>query len=925
MKPPISTAHGRHRRPAGPSRRFRRQVEQNVTEPAHSRFEAFLLGLMDAALAGCILVVPFMMGGRHPIGQTVLVALTSIVVVAWALRQTMAKQGIWRPTYAALVLLLGVILVAFQLVPLSQEWLARLSPETTQLLSLWKPGTDPSIGLGTWNQISLTPDDTRAGLIVFVCYAFLFLATVQRIERIEDVERILRWCAVAAILMAGFGLIQYISSNGKFLWFYQSPYISADRNVQGTFTNRNHFAHFLALGIGPLIWWLYRIGESTKNRDISHVNFYAVKTIGRWLLVLAIVLVAFASLLSLSRGGNSVFLMAAIIAAVVCGRVVALQGRFLLAIAAAGVLVVVSLHCFGYQKVSDRLSDLSSGSISRLDGEGGRRMVWKAVASAVPDFALFGSGVGSHCALCPIYLDTPLDGVVFTHAENSPLQATLETGLIGSTLMAAGIGFCAFWCIAGLWRGQSTRAKACLGAIAASLVASLVHGTVDFVWYVPGCMAIVAVLAALACRCWQMNRPSDKSIATWRLPRAVALAIAAFMAIVSVDMVSNRFRATVAQHYWEHVCITSRVAARQARKQKDLSPEQLWQRELDLEKQLQADLEQVVRWCPGHAKAQLELARCHLSLFDLFQAKSPNPMPLPAIRDAAIKSHDYFASLKEQDQWLQRACGEHRNHLYFALRHTRAALRQCPLYGRGYLYLAELCFLEGGVTASKQACLNQALNVRPSEGDVLGMVVMETCRSLMSGDCKSWLPLAQRAIHSKRSAKKQVIETFVGGFLPENQGIIIEFIVTLLKPDLEGLDMLHQAAMNQYATDEQLKPLRQYLAQSAEFEAKKADTTEATRVWLLAADVYIAMGNRADSLRCVRNAYKRNSGNLDVRYRLACLLLEEGAGDEACTHLMWCLRRAPDNKWYQKKYREAVDAAGKQPRKTATRHTPSTR
>ena len=57
--------------------------------------------------------------------------------------------------------------------------------------------------------------------------------------------------------MAVFGLVQYFFGNGKFFWFFEPPFANTKDYVTGSFTNRNHFAQFIALGIGPMVWWLY--------------------------------------------------------------------------------------------------------------------------------------------------------------------------------------------------------------------------------------------------------------------------------------------------------------------------------------------------------------------------------------------------------------------------------------------------------------------------------------------------------------------------------------------------------------------------------------------------------------------------------------------------------------------------------------------
>ncbi len=867
---------------------------------------------MDAGLAACILVVPFLMGGRHPVGQLALVTLTSIVVLAWALRQATGGHGVWRSTYASWILLFGVILVALQLVPLSHGSLARLCPHTVNLLPLWTPQADPMTRLGIWNCISLTPADTRAGLILFVSYSLLFLVTVQRVHRVEDVERILRWCAVAAILMAGFGLVQSFANNGKFFWFYEAPYSSTSRLVKGSFTNRNHFAHFLALGIGPLVWWLhsmYRTADKDdRRRRAARAGRSTSETTARYLLILAVALVVFAGLLSLSRGGNSVIFLAATIAAVACGRALAVRGRFLLGMAAIGLLIVTALssNVLDLEKASQRLSDLTSGSLERLDASAGRRTLWASIARAVPDFGLFGSGVGSHREVCPVYLERPIDGVFFSHAENGPLQEALETGYAGAVLLVCGIGFCAFWCVRGLCGVRSSRWQACLGAIAASLAASLAHSLVDFVWYVPACMAMVAILAGLACRGWQLSRPPARTIGARRLSPVAALAVAAIVLVVSIGMIENRARATIAQHYWDRSLIAARKASRRIEKQRDVGEPVDRQCEIDTERQLIADLEQVVRWYPEHARAHLSLARSHLHLFDLLQAVSVNPMPLAQVRDAVIDSQAGFASRRARDDWMRRALGEHCEHLHLALEHTRRGLEGCPLQGEGYLYLAELCFLDEATPNSKWDYLNQAMRVRPFDGKVWRMATWETLQALLAGDVRPWLTFARRAIRSgTRWQKQQILEAPVAHTPPEGLESMIELLVTQLDPDLEGLSFLYEASKKR-GRPEQLKQLQVHYVGKAESEARAADGREAARLWMLAAQVHDDMGNHRELLRCTRSACECNPSDLKVRYRLACLLLKEGDGAEAGSHLKWCLRREPDNKAFQRKYQEAL-------------------
>ena len=176
----------------------------------------------------------------------------TIAAAVWWLRQSLLPRQYWRRSAAHLLLLAAIGLVAMQLAPLPPAWTSELSPKTSEMLTLWGEG-GPS-GFGTWQQISLTPAEGRNGLVLLLAYALVFWVTVQRVRSMEDAERLLRWVAYSAVGMGLFGLLQYFTDNGKFFWVYQHPFAVTEDGAKGAFTNRNHFAHFLALGIGPVIW-----------------------------------------------------------------------------------------------------------------------------------------------------------------------------------------------------------------------------------------------------------------------------------------------------------------------------------------------------------------------------------------------------------------------------------------------------------------------------------------------------------------------------------------------------------------------------------------------------------------------------------------------------------------------------------------------
>ncbi|MEE9603047.1 MAG: hypothetical protein V3V75_07070, partial [Thermoguttaceae bacterium] len=87
-------------------------------EGTRSKLRRALLVATDAGLAGCIFVVPLLMGGRQALGQFVLVVLAVAIALAWLVRQCLQREFFWRLSLAEVFLVAGLVLLAVQLLPL---------------------------------------------------------------------------------------------------------------------------------------------------------------------------------------------------------------------------------------------------------------------------------------------------------------------------------------------------------------------------------------------------------------------------------------------------------------------------------------------------------------------------------------------------------------------------------------------------------------------------------------------------------------------------------------------------------------------------------------------------------------------------------------------------------------------------------------
>ncbi|MCE5303382.1 MAG: O-antigen ligase family protein [Planctomycetaceae bacterium] len=860
--------------------------------------ETFLLQVVDGCLAGVIFLVPLAMGGRHAIGQWLLTVLCTTAAAAWALRRTLRGDPVERPGWTFALALAGFALLTLQLAPLPPWLLAILSPRRADLLPLWNSSPD---GLGPWPCLSLTPFETRTGLVLFLDYGLLFVVASQRATRLEDVERFLRWIAMAAVGMAVFGLVQLAASNGKFFWFYEHPFSNTVGAANGSFSNRNHFAHFLALGIGPLIWWLQDLSahatKPTNQFARAEAPTFSWKPF-LWTAALGLVLLA--GLLSLSRGGVVSLFAAAAVCTAVCYRVSALSGRFLVGLTVAALAVGGVLTVGGFDQVGHRMDDLWGESLDRLDHGDARRTIWANAIKAASDEPLLGTGVGSFSNVYPMYDGSlPDEGVECTHAENGYLQKAAETGLVGLGLTLIGLGTAVAWCLRGMAASQPTRRQLCAAAILAGLTAATVHSFVDFVWYVPACMAFVVLLAACAKAlnreaAWKTEPEKRREASPVRSFSLLHAAVALLLAALGLAATAERLGPAVAQVYWDDYL----VAFKKANAQPYGDDASAWTDPTVLRRWI-ACLDAVVRWQPTHAKARLTLAEQHQRLFESLQLHGENPMSLANLRDAAIRSH--FPSRQALAAWLDRAVGPHWSHLDLARRHARAALASCPLQGRGYVYLSDLAFLVGGDEDSQRACLQQAIRVRPYDGAVLYAAAAE---AMLRGDTAGWLECSKRVFQFSHRQQRQYLLALTAQLPTENLPDIAEFLTHEFHPDRTTLQFLCDLCQKRCPAN-RLTPLLQYSAEQARQEALSLKGGEAAIAWLDANDFYRRLRDADAALQCARNAAKCDPNCFQAHLRLGLDLLGQQQFAEAEPHLRWCRQRRPNDQSIENKLREA--------------------
>lgn len=571
------------------------QLAPNSPNPSNSA-SRFLLTGVDLVIAALVFILPFIMGGREAWGHWFLISSALALGVLWATYATVTGSRYF-VSWLELFLLAGLSIVMFQLQTQSSEAMAGFSAEYQRLLPAWSQ-TQPAGSADYWSTLSFTPVETQHAMWMFVAYAVILTVLFQRVRNVADCHRLIRWVAISGVSMTVFAIVQWNTSNGFFFWFYKQPFTDPTVHLKGAFTNRNHFAQFLSLSVGPLLWWLFRDvnrliagtpaaspaagvlapskktksgreksarpsgqtrkkgGTSTANRTFALApgtadRFLSLPIIG---LVVCISLVGVAVLMSLSRGGMIAVSAAFIVALVGLWRGFNLGGAMAAIVLAGGVLFLSLLSLVDQDEVQTKVDQLISTDVEEVDSAGVRRAIWTADAKAIQHFPLFGTGVGSHRDVYTTYMDDYADFATFelTHAESSYVHLALETGLVGVGCLLLSLLWFFGRMLYGYLRSTSDAGRSLAVAVAASATAATLHAVTDFIWYVPAIVVISLVLVVVGLK--SVSRGFDTPAATrgiW-FPR-VGWAVAGGFCLLMLVRVQPDLHARIAgeKHFYD--------------------------------------------------------------------------------------------------------------------------------------------------------------------------------------------------------------------------------------------------------------------------------------------------------------------------------------------------------------------------------------
>jgi O-antigen ligase len=318
--------------------------------------------------------------------------------------------------------------------------------------------------------------DTASLALLYASYAMLCFLSGQALLRGSQARTLAVVFSLYGAALAGFALIQGISSNGKLYWLLQPRHGGW---IYGPYVNHNHYAGLMEMLVPiPLVLSLTKLASSRTRATAAAAAAVMVGTI----------------FISGSRGG-----MLAIVAELLILAVLLIQQkrglRTAIGIGVFLAIIVGLLIWVGGGELTKRIAtvgpsqhDLSSDVRRNINRDGLRMFLQKP---------LLGWGLGAFPVVYPQFR-TFYTNFFVNQAHNDYLQLLVEMGLLGFGTMV--------WFVVTLYTRAIKKigdwTNEISGAVALACVLGLsgilVHSAVDFNLQIPANAALFYVLCTIA-------------------------------------------------------------------------------------------------------------------------------------------------------------------------------------------------------------------------------------------------------------------------------------------------------------------------------------------------------------------------------------------------------------------------------------------
>ena len=411
-------------------------------------------------------------------------------ILVWA-PLPLASNRLWSLSLlCGLVLLLSIFVLYKQLHNVSLSTPLKKSLPVIGLISLGNIWISlqaiPALNL------SISPTDSVHDAVWGWCLLATFCLTLQLVR---SRSRIL----LTGYILVGSALFQAVYGSLMTLTGYEFSFLIPKESYQGvstgTFINRNSQAGYLvmcvSLGIGLMISTLKDEGSHNwRERGRRWLTALLSKKI---VLRIALLIIVSGLVMTHSRMGNTSFFASLMIMGVL-GLILSRKATRSMIILLSSLIILdifVVGTFFGVQEVADRLQKTSIEKESRDE-------VAKATINLMQPQLLTGTGAGTFYTAFPEYRTEDVGRGFYVNTHNDYLEFSSEFGLLGAAPLALTLLLSLG---AGLYAQYKRRDKLLRGiafGASMSIIAMLIHATVDFNLQMPANALTFMVILAFA-------------------------------------------------------------------------------------------------------------------------------------------------------------------------------------------------------------------------------------------------------------------------------------------------------------------------------------------------------------------------------------------------------------------------------------------
>lgn len=464
-----------------------------MQRPANSGQIAVSDAWIFFGLLAMVVWAPLPLGSNRTWAIGILLVFAAVLLVgtcvAWRRHADEAAQRLALFAWPLGLLLSMVVLSWLQTLPLPAAWVALLSPVAAAAQA-------PA----EWMTLSLDVFQTRTMASLSFVYFTIFLVAVLAVRNAGRLERLAEVLVFSGVLQVVIGTLLLSMKADYRIFFVKVAHVQ----MVGSYINQNHLAGYLCMclsvGIGLMLSRLStgKVRHTGWRSRLKAVVEFMLSSKMRLRLLLVVMVIGL--VLTRSRMGNAAFFSALLVVGFVA--IILMRKNAPQTIALVASLVVIDVLVVGtwvgLEKVVERIqgTELSVSDGGKSQSIEARTEAARTALAVVKDFPLVGTGGGSFYNVFLSYRTPDYGNSYVDHTHNDFVEIATDYGLLGLGILGALVAS-SLWVVLRVMRQRrSPLPRGIAFGVAMSMVALLIHSTVDFNLQIPAnALTMVVVLA----------------------------------------------------------------------------------------------------------------------------------------------------------------------------------------------------------------------------------------------------------------------------------------------------------------------------------------------------------------------------------------------------------------------------------------------